>query len=400
MLGERIKKLILFRLLFATFLLYYPQIFPGASSLAFYSACVAVCALSGFYVLWYLTRFRHRWLAVTQILLDVVLESYLVVFSGGVESLFAAFFVLTILSSALILGEKKFVLATTGASCAGYLGASLAVYWTGGDPLVPRDPIFFFYGTSVRVAIFIAIGYLSRYLSGTVLELQNRLQLSERLSSLGEVVSKIAHEIRNPLSAIRTAAEVLGESLQGKVSEQEGRMITIINQESDRLTQTLQRILGYVRQVQPSPKMLLLDPLIERCLNLVRLQSQLHPNGIVVEKKYDAARIHVYVDEEQAVGAFLNLMLNAYQAMPKGGSLKISAQESSRGTGVDFEDSAGGIPAEKLKELFVPFKSTKKGGTGLGLAEVHKIVTLHEGKIDVESHAGKGTLFHLFFPKP
>lgn len=400
MLGERIKKLILIRLLFATFLLYYPQIFPDASPLVFYGACVAVCALSGFYVLWYVTKFRQRWLAATQILLDVVLETFLVTFSGGVESLFAVFYVLTILSSALILGEKKFVGVTAGVSCAGYFVGSLVVYLNHWNPLVPRDPVYFFYGASVRIAIFIAVGYLSRYLSGTVLELQNRLKLSERLSSLGEVVSKIAHEIRNPLSAIRTAAEVLGDSLQGKVSEQEGRMITIINQESDRLTQTLQRILGYVRQASPNPKTLLLDSLIERCLNLVRLQSQLHPDGVVVEKKYDAVKTRLYVDEEQAVGAFLNLMLNAYQAMPNGGSLKISAQEGSLGTSVDFEDSAGGIPPEKLKDLFVPFKSTKKGGTGLGLAEIHKIVTLHEGKIDVESYEGKGTVFRLFFPKP
>ena len=88
------------------------------------------------------------------------------------------------------------------------------------------------------------------------------------------------------------------------------------------------------------------------------------------------------------------------QAMTGGGVLKISALEDRSKTTITFEDKGGGVPPEKLKDLFLPFKSSKKGGTGLGLAEVHKIVTLHEGKIDVESRAGEGTSFRLVFPKP
>ena len=86
--------------------------------------------------------------------------------------------------------------------------------------------------------------------------------------------------------------------------------------------------------------------------------------------------------------------------MPEGGTLRVGAIEGVRGTRVSVEDTGAGIPHDKLKDLFSPFKSSKKGGTGLGLAEVHKIVTLHEGKIHVESELGKGTVFHLFFPKP
>lgn len=400
MLKFRLKKFMLVRLFFGALLLYEPLVFPAtATDYVFYGGSVFVCFSSVFYLLWYLTSRWLRGLALTQIFVDVLLETYLVFYTGGPESLFAIFYVLTILSAALVLGEKKTILQTTVLSSVAYFLGSLGAYLLKIHLLGPRDPLYFFYGTSVRIVIFFTVGSLSRHLSGALLELENRLKLAERLSSLGEVASKIAHEIRNPLSAIRTAAEVIKDSLSGKLGPQEEKMMAIVESESERLTQTLQRILDYAKQIPPAPKMLLVDHLIERTLALVRLPSRLNSDGVVVEKKYDPVRTHVYADEEQILSAFLNLMLNAYQAMPEGGIFKISAEEALGGTRIDFEDTGGGIPREKLRDLFLPFRSSKKGGTGLGLAEVHKIVTLHGGKIEVETQPGRGTSFHLYFPK-
>lgn len=390
----------LIRLFFATLLLHAPKVFGDSSPVFFYAASVCVCFASAFYLLWYITRRWIRPLVLTQIYGDVFLETYLVYFTGGTESLFATFYILSILSAALVLGEQKIIAHTTVFSSLSYFASSFAVYQGRLNPLMPPDPIYFFYGTTVRIAVFTTIGYLSRHLSETVHELRERLKLSERLSSLGEVVSKIAHEVRNPLSTIRTAAEVLRESTMGKLSPQEEKMVVVLESESDRLTKTLQRILNYAKQMPPCPKMLLLEPLVERTLNVASLNSQVHSDGIQVEKKYEGSKIRVYVDEEQFLGAFLNLVLNAYQAMPNGGLLRIAATEELRGTKISVQDSGGGVPRERLKDLFLPFKSSKKGGTGLGLAEVHKIVTLHEGKIEVETDPGKGTTFHLYFPKP
>lgn len=400
MFSERLKKLMLIRLFFAALFLHAPKVLVDTSPLIFYGAAVAVCLLSVFYVLWYVTRRWIRHLALTQIFADVLLETYLVYFTGGTESLFAAFYILSILSGALVLGERKAMSQITFFSSLTYFASSLIAYQRRLDPLLPPDPIYFFYGTTVRIAIFVTVGYLSRRLSETVSELRERLKLSERLSSLGEVVSKVAHEVRNPLSAIRTAAEVLRESTAGKLTPQEEKMMVVVESESDRLTKTLERILNYAKQSPPDPKMLLLDPLVERILNVARLHSQAHSGGIRVEKKYNGTGIRVYADEEQFLGAFLNLVLNAYQAMPQGGVLRIGATEELGGTQISVEDSGGGISQEKVKDLFLPFKSSKRGGTGLGLAEVHKIVTLHEGKIEVETDPGKGTTFHLYFPKP
>jgi len=400
MLPQRLKKLILLRLLLATLLLYGPKIFPGSNVVAVYVFSVSVSFLSFVYLVWYLTRWRYRWLAYVQFAGDVVLVTYLVGMSGGAESIFVTLYVLSILCSALVVGEMKFVWQMTVLSCLCYFVASLAAMSMRTADLLLPGTIYLYYGMTVRIIILFVVGQLSCYLSHQVQDLQSKLKLSERLSSLGEVVSKISHEIRNPLSAICTAAEVLKDSLQGKLDHQEERMLSIIGLESVRLTKTLQRILNYAKQVNLNQKMLLLDDLVNRTVELASLQSRDHSNGILVEKLYETSQTHIYADEEQIVGAFLNLVLNAHQAMPQGGKLYISAQEDIRGTKIDIKDTGGGIPKEKLGDLFQPFKSSKKGGTGLGLAEVHKIITLHEGKVEVETESGKGTTFHLYFPKP
>lgn len=400
MLPQRLKKLILLRLLLATLFLYGPKIFPTPNVMAVYIFSLSVCCLSFVYLVWYLTRRRYRWLAYVQLLGDVLLVTYLVGVSGGAESVFVALYVLSILYSALVVGEKKFVWQTTVLSCLCYSGASLAAMGMRTADLLLPGTIYLYYGMAVRIVIFFVVGQLSCYLSHQVQDLQGKLKLSERLSSLGEVVSKISHEIRNPLSAICTAAEVLKDSLHGKLNPQEEKMLSIIGLESVRLTKTLQRILDYAKHVNLNQKMLLLDDLINRTVELAKLQSRVHSNGILVEKMYEITQVHIYADEEQIVGAFLNLILNAHQAMPQGGKICFSAQEDLRGTKIDIKDTGSGIPKEKLGDLFQPFKSSKKGGSGLGLAEVHKIVTLHEGKIVVDTEPGEGTTFHLYFPKP
>lgn len=400
MLARGIKKLILIRLFMGSLFLYAPLILQEVSPVVFYTIPCAVCLLSVFYVLWYLTRRWLRLLAMIQIAGDVLLETYLVYFTGGTESLFVMFYILSILSACFVLGEKKAIFLITLFSGLTYFVSSFFSYRVPLSPLVFHDPVYFLYGTSIRIVIFFTVGYLSQRLSGKLVELQDQLKLSMRLSLLGEAASKIAHEVRNPLSSIRTAAEVLRDSLAGKLDPTAQKMMAILESESDRLTKTLQRILNYAKQVNPNPKMLLLDPLIERTISLISLNPQFQSNGVSVEKKYDANRTHLYADEEQIMSALLNLTLNAYQAMPQGGVLRISALEEMNKTRISIEDSGGGIPREKINDLFLPFKSSKKGGTGLGLAEVHKIVTLHEGKIEVESLSGRGTIFHLVFPKP
>lgn len=400
MLSHGIKKLILIRLFIATLLLYAPQVFEDVSAVVFYATTTAICLLSVIYVLWYISRRRLRLLATVQISIDILLEGYLVYFTGGAESLFTIFFVLSVLSTTFILAGKRSIFLTTFLSSVAYLISSLLSRHSGVYSVIQNDIVYFLYGTTVRIVIFFAVGYLARKLSAKLFELEDQLKLASRLSLLGEAASKIAHEVRNPLSSICTAAEVLKDTLAGKMDTQTEKMVTIVESESSRLKKTLQRILDYAKPANLNPKMLQLDPLIERTLSVVSLQSQEKADGFVVEKKYDPAKIHVYADEEQILSVFLNLMLNGRQAMTEGGVLKISALEDRNRTTIIFEDEGGGIPQEKLKDLFLPFKSSKKGGTGLGLAEVHKIVTLHEGKIEVESKAGEGTSFRLVFPKP
>ncbi len=400
MLFRGVKKLILIRLFAASLLLYAPQAFEDVPAFIFYGVSSLICLLSVFYILWFTLRRGLRALAITQISIDILLEAYLVYFTGGAESLFTILFILSGISTAFTLGGRRSIFLTTFLSSLAYLFSALLARHSSVYSALHNDNVYLFYGTTIRIVIFFVVAYLSRQLSTKLFELEDQLKLANRLSLLGEAAAKIAHEVRSPLSSIRTAAEVLKDTLAGKMDAQTEKMVTIVESESSRLAKTLQRILDYAKPANLNQKMLQLDPLIERTLSLISLQSQEKTNDVHIEKKYDILRTRVYADEEQILSAFLNLILNAYQAMADGDILKISAVEDLNATTITFQDKGGGIPQEKLKDLFLPFKSSKKGGTGLGLAEVHKIVTLHEGKIEVESMAGEGTTFRLAFPKP
>lgn len=400
MLGGRIKRLILLRLLFGTLLLYAPSVSENNPEWVFYGISGLICLLSVFYVLWYVSRRGLRILAMTQIGIDVAIESILVYATGGMESLFTTFYVLSILSAALVLGERRVVFQTTLGSSAAFLLMSLFSRPWEVVPENVTDPVYFLYGMVVRIVIFATVGCLGLRLAGSVAELQRRLKLSERLSLLGEAASKIAHEVRNPLGSIQTASEVLQDTLAGRLDTTQTKMLSLIHSEANRLSRTLQRILNYAKQTSPAPRLLQLDALVDRTVQLVQLRAKDQNGSVEVQKRYEPPRPRVYADEEQFLSALLNLVLNAYQAMPSGGKLMIAAKEELKGTQISVEDSGGGIPPEQVKDLFQPFKSKRKGGTGLGLAEVHKIIAMHEGDIKVESQPGKGTAFHLFFPKP
>lgn len=401
MYNRRLKKLILLRLLAAALLCFITSLYPSWIQVFLYMGALSMAGLSFVYLLWYFSGRYFRQLAYVQIVSDILVFCYLVFWTGGAESPLGVLFPLTILSVALVVGEKKAVIAVSVLSCLGYLLSAYLASKAGvvATAAIPEDRIYFFYGVSLRVIIFLMIGYLSLRLSGAVTELQGRVLLVERLSSLGEVMSRIAHEIKNPLSSIRMASEVLIDALSQKLNEKELRMLQLIDGESGRLVKTMQRILGYVKQTHPDPRLLELDTLVEHTFSILRLNPEISFDTIRTEKKYNQST-KVYADEEQILSVLSNLFLNACQAMPRGGPLSVTATENWKGTTLEISDKGGGISTAQMETLFTPFKSSKKGGTGLGLADVHKIVTLHEGKIEVQSENNKGTKFKLFFPKP
>jgi two-component system sensor histidine kinase HydH len=225
-------------------------------------------------------------------------------------------------------------------------------------------------------------------------ETEEQLRRADRLSALGELSAGMAHEIRNPLGAIKGAAEILKDDYTPDESKYE--FIQILLKETDRLNHIVQEFLGFARPKQPEFQPVDVNEAIESVLTLSGQEAR--KAGILVEKKLDPSIGRRSLDAGLLKQAFLNLVLNAVQAMPQGGTLTIESGIRDNAIEVKITDTGTGIADDDRKKLFSPFFTTKKDGTGLGLAITYRIIENHKGRIDVKSERGKGTTFTVRIP--
>lgn len=227
-----------------------------------------------------------------------------------------------------------------------------------------------------------------------------RLTERERLAALGAMAAGLAHEIRNPLGAIKGAAQYLG----GMTLEPDAReFLDIIVAESNRLNDVVSEFLDYARplRIHRSPVDLPLE-----LRQIVRIfEAGGLPPGVHINLEVEEGVDTVLGDEAKLRQVFLNLGRNALQAMPKGGVLTITAQRGLSGgrrgdpvVRVIFADTGTGISPDHLKKLFIPFFTTRREGSGLGLAISQRLVEAHEGSLRVESQPGDGTRFTVELP--
>ncbi|HET7500748.1 MAG TPA: ATP-binding protein [Kofleriaceae bacterium] len=235
-----------------------------------------------------------------------------------------------------------------------------------------------------------------------------RVKERDRLAALGEMAAGLAHEIRNPLGAIKGAAQLLITSDGAPPAAAPGEtaeLLEIIVEEANRLNNVVTRFLDYARSERPGREgagMVDLNQVVRKTVQL--LQQDLH-RSIEVRVRIDEMLPSIAGDPESLMQVFLNLGQNALQAMPDGGTLEILTTRRRRsrlGYGqfaeVRFRDTGIGIPRDKLKKLFIPFYTTKQKGTGLGLAISHRIINQHGGTIEVRSTLGQGSTFSVFLP--
>jgi signal transduction histidine kinase len=238
----------------------------------------------------------------------------------------------------------------------------------------------------------------------TKLELERSLRQSEKLATIGQLASGLAHEIGTPLNIISGRAELIERRLEDKEIQ---KNLDIIIQQAERITKIIQQLLGFVRKKKPERKPLKINTLLETTLDL--LDHQIQKQRIRVEKTLSEDLPPVIGDPDQLQQAFLNLMLNAIQAMPEGGTLRLSAlcrtvskkglEEAQRQyLEVCMVDTGVGIGREAIQNIFNPFFTTKDTGTGLGLMVTQGIIQDHEGWIDVESEVRKGSVFKVYLP--
>jgi signal transduction histidine kinase len=234
-----------------------------------------------------------------------------------------------------------------------------------------------------------------------------RVKERDRLAALGEMAAGLAHEIRNPLGAIKGAAQLLmtAENSPTPHHAENAEFLQIIVEEANRLNNVVTRFLDYARAERPGREgadKVDLNNVVRKTIQLLQKE---HLPKIELRVRTDEQLPMVAGDPESLLQVFLNLGQNAIQAMPDGGTLEILTTRRRRsrlGYGqfceVRFRDTGIGIPRDRLKKLFIPFYTTKQKGTGLGLAISHRIINQHGGTIEVRSTIGQGSTFSVFLP--
>ncbi len=215
----------------------------------------------------------------------------------------------------------------------------------------------------------------------------------EKMSALGEMAMTVAHEIKNPLNAIRGSVSYLKDNFKGKVLSE---FLTIIEEETNRLNEI---VITFMRFSKPTPLKLRLSDLrkcIDETLYLIRQEAT--EKNVEVTANIDQAISQFYFDPQQFKQALLNIMVNSIDATKAGDSIKITALLRGNNVEVAISDTGEGMSDEVAANIFKPFFSTKTRGTGLGLACVERIIKDHQGEITVSSVPGKGTEFIISIP--
>jgi len=234
-------------------------------------------------------------------------------------------------------------------------------------------------------------------------DMQEEMRRREWLATLGEMSAGMAHEIRNPLAALAGAMQMLRRDLPP--DETNARLMDIAVREATRLDAIVTEFLLYARPPALNLKACDLNEVLSETIALIRHQAAAHPDIQIVTQP-GPGPMTAQVDPDQIKQVFWNLAANAFEAMPAGGRLTISTGRRRVGAGqrsgdvieVAFQDTGEGIKREALDKIFLPFFTTKKSGSGLGLAAVHRIVDLHGGWIRVESQERQGSRFVVCLP--
>ncbi len=211
------------------------------------------------------------------------------------------------------------------------------------------------------------------------LRLKERLSKAERLSALGEMAAGISHEIRNPLGIIRSSAELLKKKVTK--FDPANTIPDIIVEEASRLNNIITGFINFARPRTPVLSPCRIEEIIEK--NITYLSMQLKENGYTINKSYQNSLPEIQADANMLYQSFLNIFINAMQAMPGGGTINVGIRADDGIVTIDIDDKGRGISEEILEKIWDPFFTTKEMGTGLGLGIVKNIIESHGGSIQI-----------------
>jgi signal transduction histidine kinase len=226
-----------------------------------------------------------------------------------------------------------------------------------------------------------------------VKKMEDIMRQKQRLTLIGEMAAKVAHEIRNPLNAIAITSQRLGEEFE--LNSKANGFINIIKNEIQRLNKIVEEFLALARPMRLSFKKVDINVLIKEIINL--FENELKNKNITLIKELNKVPVFK-IDENEIKKALLNIIRNGIEAMEDGGKLSISTKFINKECKIIITDTGVGISKEDMGKIFTPYFSQKNGGVGLGLSIAHRIITEHKGNIEVESTKGRGTKFIITLP--
>jgi PAS domain S-box-containing protein len=229
----------------------------------------------------------------------------------------------------------------------------------------------------------------------SVRRIEDEIEMSRRLSASGRLTRSVAHEVKNPINAIVLHLQLLRSKLQ-QVDPDTSRHMEIIGNEIHRLDRVVQILVDFTRPRDLHLEEIDVCRLLEDVASLAAPDAEQH--GVVITRELPPEPLNVKVDTDLIKQAILNVVLNGVQAMPNGGALAISARREEDLVVTEIHDQGGGIPHEIQDKIFELYFTTKKTGTGIGLAQTYQILQWHYGSVDFESVQKEGTTFRLRLP--
>jgi len=407
MTGDRIKllQMIILRGVALAFLLaaaiiiqtYTISLLPIA---AIYALTLAYIFLSLVYLALYLWAPGYTFQAHLQIFFDLILITVLVYISGGVQGSLHILYILVIISSSYLLTARAATLMAAlsailfGLLIEGLYYRLLPYFLPAHDAKLTFGSILF--SLIVSWALFFAVALLLNSLNTRLRRMRDELQRAQKALEVkesqalaGRISAQIAHEIRNPLTAIAGAVQVLGRETDRNPERRE--LMRIVLKETDRVSQTLEQFMDLVNPHQVEFETIDLAIILQETLYMLSQSGEL--NGrIHIDGNYASQAVPFYGNGNQFKQIFWNLTKNAIQAMPEGGRLEVDlSRPSADRLTIRFADTGVGMNEEARQKLFEPFFSGFESGRGLGMAVVRRVVDDYQGRIEVHSAPRQGT---------
>ncbi|MCG8619821.1 MAG: ATP-binding protein [Desulfobacterales bacterium] len=416
-LTEQIRWLILARAVFAIVLIFSTLFFANNEAgssldqpfLSLYKMAAAVLLMSLVYLIWLNRKTHLVLLAYVQTAADTVLVTLIIYVTGGFESIFTFLYLLVIIYTAmLLLQQGSFVAATLSSIQYGLLIEfqyfKIIAPFTQSPPLSQSaDEAEILYRIVITIAACFAVAALSGILAFQLKAARQELKITqehlkrvEKMAAVDEIISGIAHEIKNPLASLSGSIQMLRDDRDGGHQE---KLMEIILRETDRLKQIVNDIRLISRPRKTNAKLLdmaaAIDDVITLFMNTPEWKSRIQLSTRI-EKQLSVTMDPVHMQQ-----ILWNLVKNAAESIEGTGRIIITLDAPrNKRVYLTIRDTGLGIPKERAPHIFDPFYTTKPDGTGLGLPIIHRIIDTYDGMIDFESVPGKGTIFTLIFSNP